>query len=79
MPNSLEQMMMIMMIYFNSATDIAVPFTHNLPNTEEEKIMKYVTWPWKSKISGSLAKYICLRHLSGRSGHSKLPKLSTVL
>jgi hypothetical protein len=37
----LEQM--VMMIYFSSATDIAVPFTHNVPNTEAEKMMKYVT------------------------------------
>ena len=68
---------MMMMIYFNSATDTAVPFTHKRPNTEAEKIMKYVTWPWKSKTSGSLTKYIHLRHLRGRSGQSKLPKIST--
>jgi len=68
---------MMMMMHFNSATDIAVPFTHNLPNIEAEKIMKHVTWPWKSKTTGRLTKCIRLRHLSRRSGHSKLPKIST--
>jgi hypothetical protein len=34
--DSLEQMMM-MIIYFNNATDTTVPFTHILPNTEAEK------------------------------------------
>jgi hypothetical protein len=38
-----DRLEQIVMIYFNSATDIAVPFTHNLPNTEAEKMMKYVT------------------------------------
>jgi hypothetical protein len=47
------------------------------PITEAEKIMKYITWLCKSKTSGSLTKYIPLHHLSEKSGHSKLPKIST--
>ena len=42
------------------------------------KLRTMKTWPWKSKISGSLTTYLYTPgHLSGGSGHHKLSNIST--
>jgi hypothetical protein len=58
--------------------DIVLLLTHNLPNTEEENTTKYENVALEiKKKSGSLILYLyTLSHLSGRSGHQKLPKMS---
>jgi len=55
-----------------------MPLTHNDPKTETEKITKYENVAVDIKICGSLIE-ICipLSHLSRRSGHQKLRKIST--
>ena len=60
--------------------DIAVPLTHNPPKTVADKITKYVNLALEIKNMwkfNNVCMYPFFHHLSGRSDHQKLPKIST--
>jgi hypothetical protein len=64
-------------VLLGATVHIVMPFNHNLPETEAEKIMKYehlnqeIINIWKLNNV-----YILLSHLGRRRGHKKLTKIS---